>query len=293
MCNRAWELLKKGDLGRTEEAELLSVALAQRAHWYLVGPPLRRAIADWRVARVSVSLGYPEMAKQFAQQSLSTATDYGLPVYFIGYAHEAMARAARMVGDQVSAAEHLKAARALLDQIDDSADRDRLETDLDTVGTLGQVYQLGRSGGGVPNFSFPELEVTAEGVVGDGFNHPKVHGGPDQALCLWALEVLATLRAEGHPIGPGAAGENVTISGLDWGQILPGKTLRIGAILVEITKPVTPCAANADWFINRSIARMSHTKHPGSARMYARVLEPGTIRVGDRVKLVNGGGPSA
>ena len=42
------------------------------------------------------------------------------------------------------------------------------------------------------------------------------HGGPDQALCLYSLEVIEGLAAEGHSIVPGSAGENVTVRGLDW-----------------------------------------------------------------------------
>ena len=44
-----------------------------------------------------------------------------------------------------------------------------------------------------------------------GIASPIFHGGPERALCLFSLERILELQAEGHPIFPGAAGENITI----------------------------------------------------------------------------------
>src|SRR2546422_5744398 len=33
---------------------------------------------------------------------------------------------------------------------------------------------------------------------------------------MYAMEAIEALRAEGHPIVPGAIGENLTVHGLDW-----------------------------------------------------------------------------
>ena len=57
----------------------------------------------------------------------------------------------------------------------------------------------------------------------------KHHGGPDRAVCLYSLERILALQEEGHPIYPGAAGENLTLTGLDWEALQPGMTLRLGA----------------------------------------------------------------
>ena len=48
------------------------------------------------------------------------------------------------------------------------------------------------------------------------------HGRPLQAVCLWSQDVIDALRDEGHPIRAGAAGENLTVSGIDWDTIRPG-----------------------------------------------------------------------
>jgi len=58
-------------------------------------------------------------------------------------------------------------------------------------------------------------EVTVGGVAGDAQREREFHGGPDRALCLFSMELIRTLQAEGHPIAPGQIGENLTVEGLE------------------------------------------------------------------------------
>jgi len=155
----------------------------------------------------------------------------------------------------------------------------------------GVVHQVNTSGGGVPKLPVPTGRLEVGGVVGDMQADRKHHGGPDQDLCLFSLEVLAALRDEGHPILPGGAGENLTLSGLDWAAMRPGLRLRIGAeAIAELTWPAAPCAKNSRWFSDRDHTRISHELHPGWSRWYARVLVPGDVTAGDLV--VEDGGSS-
>jgi len=150
----------------------------------------------------------------------------------------------------------------------------------------GHVVQISVSPGGVPKQPVAQAAVDGAGVAGDAQAHPEFHGGPDRAVCLWAEEVINELRAEGHAIAPGWAGENLTVMGLDWPAIVPGVRLRVGAeLLLEITGYTTPCAANARWFKGGDFSRISQKKHPGSSRVYARVLAPGAVRPGDPVEV--------
>ena len=98
-----------------------------------------------------------------------------------------------------------------------------------------------------------------------------------------AAEVIDALQAEGHPIAPGAAGENVTVRGIDWSTIRPGTQLLVGDVLAEISAWAVPCTKNAPWFTDGDFNRMLHDRHPGWSRAYAWVREPGTIRQGDAV----------
>jgi MOSC domain-containing protein YiiM len=148
-----------------------------------------------------------------------------------------------------------------------------------------RIVQVSISPGGVPKLPVPEAEVTAVGLIGDGHNEPPwVHGGIERALCLWSLEVIEALNAEGHRLFPGAAGENVTISGLDWARVEPGSFLKLGETVVcMVTRYTTPCRTNARWFAGGDFNRMHQNLFPGSSRVYARVIEGGVIRPGDPV----------
>lgn len=147
------------------------------------------------------------------------------------------------------------------------------------------IVQLNISPGGVPKLPVPEAEVTAMGLAGDGHDEPPwVHGGVERALCLWSVERIQALAAEGHPIFPGATGENITIRGLDWDSIVPGAFLKLGdAVVCMVTRYTTPCRTNARWFTGGDFNRMHQALHPGWSRVYARVIEPGTVRAGDPV----------
>jgi hypothetical protein len=131
----------------------------------------------------------------------------------------------------------------------------------------GNVSQLSASDGGVPKRAVAAVDVTVGGVVGDRQAVRRHHGRMWQALCLWSHEVIASLQAEGHPIAPGAAGENVTLAGLDWATIRPGVRLRVGSVLAEVTGYAEPCAANARWFMARDFMRIDPDRHPGSSRV--------------------------
>lgn len=152
---------------------------------------------------------------------------------------------------------------------------------------MPSISQLNTSTGGVPKKPVPRASIDATGIVGDRQNDQKHHGGPDRALCLFSLEVIQRLKSEGHPIEPGYAGENLTISGLDWVDVVPGSRLKIGAdVEIEITSYTAPCAKNAQWFLDGDFTRMMQSRHPGESRVYARVLSRGDIEVGDPVELI-------
>ena len=151
---------------------------------------------------------------------------------------------------------------------------------------IPHVHQVSLSHGGVPKLAVPSAQVTLNGLAGDRQRNRKYHGGPDRAVCLYSLEVIEALRAEGHSIGPGSSGENVTVAGLDWPQLKPGDRLTIGGQLqLEIMSYTTPCRYNAQWFKDGDYERIAEETHPGWSRLYARVLREGTVRPGDRVIL--------
>jgi MOSC domain-containing protein YiiM len=148
----------------------------------------------------------------------------------------------------------------------------------------GSVVQLNLSKGGLPKRAVDSVEVGWRGVEGDRQNTRVHHGRPWQALCLWSLEVIEAFQADGHPIAPGLAGENITVRGLQWPDVRPGVRLQVGAVLCEISSYAIPCFQNTDWFLDGDFALMHHDRGPVS-RVYATVLTPGRITTGDAAIL--------
>jgi MOSC domain-containing protein YiiM len=148
---------------------------------------------------------------------------------------------------------------------------------------MAHVFQVNLSKGGVPKTGLHHSVIGDQGLEGDQHRSPS-HGGPQRALCLYSLERILALQAEGHPVFPGATGENLTLCGLDWGSITPGTRLLVGsAVEIEVTQYTAPCAKIAGSFREGAIQRMSQDEHPGWARVYAKVLRGGPVRAGDTV----------
>lgn len=149
------------------------------------------------------------------------------------------------------------------------------------------VHQINVSDGGLPKLPVLEAKIAKQGVEGDRQRNLKVHGGPDRAVCLFSLELIERLQDEGHSIGPGSAGENLTLAGLTWEELSPGIRVIIGPdVQLEIASYCAPCELNACWFREGEYDRIAQKKNPGWSRLYARVLQGGVVRPGDAVEIV-------
>lgn len=159
------------------------------------------------------------------------------------------------------------------------------------MSSSGTIVQISISRGGVPKLPIAVAAIDQRGVAGDAHADARAHGRPEQALCLYSVERIAALRAEGHRVEPGSTGENITTEGLDWRYVVPGARLRLGAdsddgVLIEVTGWASPCWKNARWFRNGDFRRIDEGRFPGFGRAYARVLQGGTIRAGDPINAV-------
>ena len=151
----------------------------------------------------------------------------------------------------------------------------------------GRVAQINVSAGGVPKRPVPEARVSELGVEGDAQRNRTLHGGPERAVCLFSLERIEALAAEGHDFVPGAIGENLTVAGVDWSQVALGSRFLVGEeVLLEVTRFTSPCFNIADVFLGREYKRVSQKIHPGDSRVCARVVRPGRVRTGDPVRLL-------
>lgn len=137
----------------------------------------------------------------------------------------------------------------------------------------------------MPKRSVAEARLGELGLDGDAVKHTRIHGGPDRAVCLYALERILALQEEGHRLFPGALGENVTTVGLDWERVVPATRLAVGECELVVTKYTTPCSTTAP-FVSGDTKRFHQEHAPGWSRVYARVVRGGVLRPGDPIRLL-------
>ena len=154
----------------------------------------------------------------------------------------------------------------------------------------GRVVRINRSGGGVPKLPLASARITEAGVEGDWQADRRYHGGPLQALCLFAKEQIAQLAAEGYPLVEGSLGENLTTEGITYTEIRIGDVYRVGGdVLFQVTKPRVPCTT-VQVYGEGIIKRLWGPSVPwGESGFYARVVAGGTVSGGDALRLERAG----
>ncbi len=126
-----WGLLSRD--GRTPEDDeaMVRAAYASAYHWARAAQrlPANEARAEWMISHVHAVLGRADMAGHHAQRSMAAVTAAGLTDFDLGYAHEALARAAACAGDLDEASRQRAAAAAV--PIADDEDRKIFVGDLE------------------------------------------------------------------------------------------------------------------------------------------------------------------
>lgn len=128
--------------------------------------------------------------------------------------------------------------------------------------------------------------LDAAGVAGDRVMDVKDHGGRDKAVYVYAAEDAADwARILGQPVPPGRFGENLTTSGLNVTGAVVGERWSVGAAVLEVTMPRTPCATFQRHLGQpRWVRRFTEYGAPGA---YCRVLRAGAVQAGDTVAVVH------
>ena len=148
------------------------------------------------------------------------------------------------------------------------------------------IHSINVSKGGVPKLPVAQAAIHVNGLEGDRQQHTKFHGGPTRAVSLLGLDVIESLQRQGHPIAPGATGENLTIAGVDWHTVGIGTTFEFeGGVVLEALSFARPCPAIRRAFLRDEIALLDADQHPGQARVYASVRTPGTVRTGEALLI--------
>jgi len=131
--NRAWDLIRKSDRTDLECAQMLLLSQASLWHWTqrLDCTPKNLSIGHWQLSRVYALLGQAEDASRSARMCLRYSEN--TPPFFIGYAHEALARSEAVAGDEAAKARHLAEARRHLAEVTNERDAAMLRADLQSL----------------------------------------------------------------------------------------------------------------------------------------------------------------
>lgn len=131
--NGTWSLLDKADRTPDDSERMISLAHASLAHWRERADctPQNLSIGYWQASRVYAVLGQAENALRYGRLCLDMSGTE--PPFFLGYAHEALARAEQLAGNLAVARQHLAEARRLAAQVADMEERRALENDLATL----------------------------------------------------------------------------------------------------------------------------------------------------------------
>ncbi len=106
------------------------------------------------------------------------------------------------------------------------------------------------------------------------------HAGPwHRQVSLLSADQIAAFNARGAAVRPGAFGENLVVEGIDFRALPVGTLLRCGPVLLEMTQIGKECHTHCQIY-----HRMGECIMPREG-VFARVLEPGTITVGDEMSV--------
>ena len=133
--NRVWELLDKPDRSSDDDERMISLCHASLAHGRERSDcaPLSLSIGYWQLSRVYAVLGLAEGAGRYGNLCLGTSA--GLPPFYLAYAHEALARTAKLTGDTEALARHRAEAGRLALEVADAGECQALEADLTSLDT--------------------------------------------------------------------------------------------------------------------------------------------------------------
>jgi MOSC domain-containing protein YiiM len=124
------------------------------------------------------------------------------------------------------------------------------------------------------------------GVIKDEVADRKVHGGSDKACYLYAADCYPYWRERFPSLDFqwGIFGENLTVEGLDEGQVKIGDIYKLGDAVVQVSQPRLPCYKLGIRFgSSRVVKQFLESPYPG---VYLRILEEGFVETGDTMDLL-------
>ncbi len=128
-------------------------------------------------------------------------------------------------------------------------------------------------------------QVAAAAFVPDWGIEGDAHAGHwHRQVSLLASEQIEAFRARGADVGPGAFGENMVVRGIDFARLPVGTRLQSGTVLLELTQIGKECHQHCT--IYQAVGDCIMPRQG----VFAKVLEGGTLHVGDELVVVQQAG---
>ena len=134
--NGAWSLMDRADRTEDDNERLVGLAHASYWHWAERADCTKKnlAIAYWLLSRVYALVGRAQPALYYASLSLKAGKAARVSPYLLGSAHEAMARAAHLAGDDATFSAESRKAREIAQALEKVEERKMLLADIDSIG---------------------------------------------------------------------------------------------------------------------------------------------------------------
>lgn len=131
--NRAWDFIDKPDRTPAETDDMIQAAHASAWHWRQRADCTndKISISYWQLSRVYALAGESRLAARYGNLCLEVSR--GQTPFLIGYAYEALARAAAVAGDGNAGRKYLEKAREFLSKVTDPDEEEFLKKDIDSV----------------------------------------------------------------------------------------------------------------------------------------------------------------
>jgi hypothetical protein len=131
--NCAWDLIERTDRTPEDDRAMVSLNQASLFHWSQRpdNDDKRRSVGYWQASRIQALLGSAAEARRYAEVCLSYS--HKLEPFYLGYAFEALARAAKLAGDAAECKQFLAAAAAQAGSVSRKEDKALLDSDLNSL----------------------------------------------------------------------------------------------------------------------------------------------------------------
>lgn len=157
------------------------------------------------------------------------------------------------------------------------------------VGSLRPLEQRALLSGIAKNVVGGITVLTVNGFVGDEQGDKKNHGGPEKAVHHYAREHYPRwtklIGEQAILKQPGAFGENLSTKGLTETDVAVGDTFKLGGAIIQVSQGRQPC-----WRLNSRFETPDmalKVQNSGMTGWYYRVLQPGRVKAGNELELID------